>query len=206
MMNEVDDAGQEPTDNPQRWSAKWSRETDDSPSSSRSSARAPRDEKPARPGGSSARAPRDEKPARPGGSSPRAPRDDKPTPPGGSSPRPDMPVRVRIVWDARIPSPVARWLGQGERDLFHSLVSPDPGARKVRNVQHVDLTLSGEDVFVVDSPALPHIVVGKIADAINVLLVPARPDPFLPAKISPLYDMEPASPVRKPGSDFWPTV
>jgi hypothetical protein len=312
-MNEVDDPGQEPTDNPQRWSAKWFRETDDSSSSSRPSGPHPGDDvtpvAPARPGGSSARAPRDDKPARPGGSSARAPRDDKPARPGGSSARPGMPVRVRIVWDAGIPPPVTRGLEQAERDLFPSLVSPDPGARKVLDVQNADFTLSGADGFVVESPALPqivavrkiadaiyvlldlaprwadrapplipaapappdtpvrvrivwdagitppvtrglgqaerdlfralvnpdpgarkvpdvqdadfplstgdgfvvnspalpHIAVGKTADAINVLLVPARLHPFSPVKkISPIYEPEPGSPVRKPGSDFGP--
>jgi hypothetical protein len=43
-------------------------------------------------------------------------------------------------------------------------------------------TLSAEDGFVLDSPALPHIAVGRIADAINVLLVPAYSDPFSPVE------------------------
>jgi hypothetical protein len=109
---------------------------------------------------------------------------------------------VRVVWGAGILPPVARGLGQAERDLFRALVSPDPGARKVPDVQGVDFTLSAGDGFVVDSPALPHIAVGKIADAINMLLVSARPDP--PVVISPLHDMGPGSPVRKPGSAFGP--
>jgi len=118
---------------------------------------------------------------------------------------PDTPVRVRIVWDAGIPPPVTRGLRQAERDLFRALVNPDPGARKVPDVQDADFPLSRGDGFVVNSPALPHIAVGKTADAINVLLVPARLHPFSPVKkISPIYEPEPGSPVRKPGSDFGP--
>jgi hypothetical protein len=111
----------------------------------------------------------------------------------------DGPVRVRIVWDAGMPSPVARGLGQAERDWFRSPVGPGPlGPRTVREVQYVDFTLSVGDGFVVDSPALPHIAVGKIADAINVLLVPARPDRD-PDPLSPVEKIRPYSnPVFRP--------
>jgi hypothetical protein len=54
-----------------------------------------------------------------------------------------------------------------------------------RDVQYVDFTHSTEDGFVVDSPALPRIAVGKTADAINVLLVPARPTPTASPGSSP---------------------
>jgi hypothetical protein len=120
---------------------------------------------------------------------------------------PGTPVRVRIVRLARIPAPVARGLGQAERDLFRALARAGRGARKVPDVRDVDFTLSAGDVCVVDSRALPYIVVGKSADAINVLLVPDPPDPFSlsPVKeIAPVLKQEPDSPVRKPGSDFRP--
>src|SRR5579859_8125560 len=95
--------------------------------------------------------------------------------------RPDMPVRVRIVWDAGIPPPVARGLGQAERDLFLSLVSPDPGARKVRDVQYRDFTLSAGDGTALDRPERLQIAVGNFADAISVLLCRALyPEPFPP--------------------------
>lgn len=116
--------------------------------------------------------------------------------------RPDTPVRVRLVWDAEIRSPVTRGLGKAEQDLFRALVNPDPGAREVPDVQEADFMLSTGDGFVVDSLALPHVAVGKTADAINVLLVPARPHPFPPVeKFSPV-----GSPVRKSASGFGPTV
>lgn len=101
---------------------------------------------------------------------------------------PDTPVRVRIVWDAGITFPVVRELGQAEWDLFRARVRPDPGARKVPDVRRVNFTLSAGDGFVVDSPALPRIAVGKIADAINLLLVRACRAPFLPAELSPLHE------------------
>ena len=207
-MNEVDDPGQEPTDNPQRWSAKWFRETDDSPSSSRPSGPHPGDDvtpaAPARPGGSSARAPRDYEPARPGGSSAQVPRDYEPARPGGSSARPDMPVLVRIVWDAGISSPVTRGLRQDERDWFRSLVRPDSDARKVLDVQDAGFTLSAGGGFVVDSPGLPQIAVRKTADAIYVLLDRAprwadRAPPFVPAapaRVVPAAPARPDTPVR----------
>jgi hypothetical protein len=131
---------------------------------------------------------------------------------------PDTPVRVRIVWDAGIPPPVARELGQAERDLFRALVRPDPGARKVPDVRYRDFTLSAGGGFVVDRQALPHIAVGKAADAVNMLLVPARPDPnpdpdSFPLRpyddmgpFSPVRKPESDSPVREPGSDFGPIV
>ena len=103
---------------------------------------------------------------------------------------PDTPVRVRIVWDAGITFPVVRELGQAEWDLFRARVRPDPGARKVPDVRRVNFTLSAGDGFVVDSPALPRIAVGKIADAINLLLVRACRAPFLPAELSPLHEPE----------------
>ena len=120
---------------------------------------------------------------------------------------PDTPVRVRIVWDAGIRPTVVRDLGQAERDLFRALLHQDPGARKVLDVQGGNFTLSTGAGFVVDSPELPHIAVGKTADAINVLLVPAGTDPFTlrPYQdIRPYHDMGPGSPVRKPGSDLGP--
>jgi hypothetical protein len=189
MMNEVDDPGHEPTDNPQRWSAKWFRETDDSPSSSRPSVPDPRDVTPAvpaSPGGSSARDPRDVTPA-------------VPASPGGSSARPDMPVRVRIVWDAAVLPPVARGLMQAERDWFLSLVSPGSGARKVLDVQDASFTLSGGDGFVVDNPALPQTAVGNFADATNVLVgrAPNRATRLEPARPAP-STLKPARPADPP--------
>jgi hypothetical protein len=116
-----------------------------------------------------------------------------------------MPVLVRIVWDAGISSPVTRGLRQDERDWFRSLVRPDSDAREVPDVQDADSTLSAGDGFVVNSPALPRIAVGKTADAINVLLVPARPHPFPPVKkIRPFDEPGPFAPVRKLGFDFGP--
>jgi hypothetical protein len=91
--------------------------------------------------------------------------------------RPDMPVRVRIVCEAGITPPPARGLGQAERNLFRSLASLGPGPGRVRDVQYVDFTLAAGNGFVVDSPELPQIAVGKTADAINVLLVSAAPGP-----------------------------
>ena len=119
----------------------------------------------------------------------------------------DTPVRVRLVWDAGISSPVTRELGQAEQDWFRSLVSPDPGARKLPDVQDADFALSAEGGFVVDSPALPHIAVRKTAEAIYVLLVPAPPHPVSPVKkFRPFDEPGPGSPVRKPGSGFSPTA
>jgi hypothetical protein len=121
----------------------------------------------------------------------------------------DTPVRVRLFWDAGIRSPVTRELGQAEQVLFRALENPDPGARSVPDVQEADFTLSARDAFVVDCPALPWIAVGKTADAINVLLVPACPDPspFPPVKKIRPFDEErgPFSPVCEPGFGFGPT-
>ena len=118
----------------------------------------------------------------------------------------DGPVRVRLVWDAGIPSPVTKGLGQAEQDLFRAIVNPDPGARQVPDVQDADFTVCAGDGFVVDSPGLPHIAVGKTADVINVLLVPARLHPFPPVKtFRPFDEPGPGSPFRKPGSGFSPT-
>jgi hypothetical protein len=141
--------------------------------------------------------------AHPGGSShaARPGRSPHAARPGGSPPPADTPVRVRIVWDAAIPRPVTRGLGQDARDWFRSLMSPGPGPRGLRDVQYAEFTLSAGGGFVVDSPALPQIAVGKTADVINVLLVPARSDPF---PLRPYHDMGPGSPVRKPGSDIGP--
>ena len=102
----------------------------------------------------------------------------------------DRPVRVRLVWDAGIPSPVTRELGQAEQDLFRALVNPDPGARQVLDMQDAGFTFSRGDGFVVDSPGLPQIAVGKAADAIYVLLggAPRRADrapPLVPATPAP---------------------
>jgi hypothetical protein len=118
--------------------------------------------------------------------------------------RPDTPVRVRIVRDAEILPLIARELGQAEQALFGSLASLGPGPRTVRDVQYVDFTLAAGDGFVVDSPALPQIAVGKTADAINVLLIPALsdrapdpdpdPDPF---PFRPYGDMGPLSRSRR---------
>jgi hypothetical protein len=108
--------------------------------------------------------------------------------------RPSTPVRVRIVWDAGIPSPVARELGQPERDLFRALVSPDPDARRLPDVQYADFRLSAGGGFVVDNPELPQIAVGKNADAINVLLVPDRSDPFPLGKLRPYDPIQPLRP------------
>ena len=125
--------------------------------------------------------------------------------PAAPAPR-DTPARVRLVWDAEIRSPVTRKLGQAEQDLFRALVSPDPAARKVPDVQDADFMLSAADGFAVNSPALPHIAVGRTADAINVLLVPAHLDPFSPVtKFRPFDEPGSGSPVRKPGSGFSPT-
>ena len=77
----------------------------------------------------------------------------------------DGPVRVRIVWDAGMSSPVARGLGQAERDWFRSLVGPGPGAWKVR-----DVTKSALEGFVLDSPAQHQIAVQKIANTMIVFL------------------------------------
>jgi hypothetical protein len=86
----------------------------------------------------------------------------------GQQPTAGWPVRVRLVWDARISPPVTRGLMQDERDWFRGLVSPDSSARKVVDVQ--DFTLSRGGGFVVRSPELPKITVRRTADAINVLL------------------------------------
>jgi hypothetical protein len=86
----------------------------------------------------------------------------------GQQPTAGWPVRVRLVWDARISPPVTRGLMQDERDWFRALVSPDSSARKVVDVQ--DFTLSRGGGFAVDSPELPKITVRRTADAINVLL------------------------------------
>ena len=67
-------------------------------------------------------------------------------------------------------------------------MNPDPGPRKVPDVQDADFMLSAEGGFVVDSPPLPHVAVGRTADVINVLLVPARPGPFSPVKEFLPYD------------------
>ena len=129
--------------------------------------------------------------------------------PAAPAPR-DTPPGVRLVWDAGMSSPVIRELGLAESNWFLPLWGPGPpGPYMVRDVQYLDFTLSAEDGFAVDSPALPHIAVDKTADAINVLLVPARPDPdpfsFSPVKeIRPARKPEPGSPARKPGSDFRP--
>ena len=102
----------------------------------------------------------------------------------------DTPPGVRLVWDAGMSSPVIRELGLVEWYWFRSLWGPGPPSPyMVRDVQYLDFTLSAEDGFVVDSRALPHIAVDKTADAINVLLVPARPDPD--------PDPDPFSPVKK---------
>lgn len=111
-------------------------------------------------------------PAHPGGSP-------HPAHPGGSPP--DTRVSVRIFWDAAIPPPVTRRLGEDEWDWFRSLASPGPDARKVWGMQDRDFTLSAGDGFVVDSPALPPIAVVKSAGVVNVLLRwPLRPDPSPP--------------------------
>ena len=146
---------------------------------------------------------RDDIPAAPGGQRPPLGRDDIPAGPRRpeSSPRPDTPIRLRIVWDARIPPPVTTGFGQAERDWFRSLVSPDPGPSRVPGVQYEDFPLSAGDEFVVDCSALSRIAIGATADAINVLLVTALPNPF---SFRPYYDMGPGSPVRNPGSDFGP--
>jgi hypothetical protein len=109
------------------------------------------------------------------------------------------PVRVRLVWDAGIRSPVTRELGQAGQGLFGALVNPDPGARGLPDVQYADFRPSAGDGFVVDNPELPEIAVGRTADVINVLLVPADPGPFPPFR--PYGDMGPF-PVREPGFDF----
>ena len=124
--------------------------------------------------------------------------------PFAAAPAPrDTPPGVRLVWDVGMSSPATRKLGMAERDWFGSVRGPGPpGPHRVRDVQYLDFTLSAEDGFVVDSPALPHIAVDKTADEINVLLVPARPRdplPFPPAEISPLHKPGPGSPVRNPG-------
>ena len=103
--------------------------------------------------------------------------------------RPDTPVRVRTVWDAGIPPPVARELRQAERDLFRALVSPDPGARRLPDVLSVDFRLSAGDGFVVDNPELSQIAVSKAADGINVLLVPDRSDPFTLRPYDPIQPL-----------------
>jgi hypothetical protein len=129
---------------------------------------------------------------------PRSAERARPLVPAAPAPHPPDPlVRVRIVWDAGIPPPVVSGLGQAERDLFLSLVSPDSGARKVRDVQYMDFTLSPGDGFVLDSPAQPQIAVGKFADAINVLLgrAPDRAPPLEPARPAP-YPPDPPVRVR----------
>ena len=113
--------------------------------------------------------------------------------------QPDTPVRVRIVWDAGIPPPVAGELGQAERDLFRALVSPDPGARRLPDVQYVDFWLSAGDGFVVDNPELPQIAVSKAADGINMLLVPDRSDPFTPRPHDPIQPIRPFDPSQPLG-------
>jgi hypothetical protein len=50
----------------------------------------------------------------------------------------------------------------------------------VRDMQFWEFTLSRNDGFVLDSPALPQIAVGNFAGAINVLLGPPRPPDRLP--------------------------
>ena len=111
------------------------------------------------------------------------------------------PVRVRLVWDAGISPPVTRGLRRDERNWFSSLVSPGSGARRVLDVQDTSFTLSAGGGFVVNRPALPNIAVGKTANEIIVLMVPARPHPFPPVKKIRPFDEErgPFSPVREPG-------
>jgi hypothetical protein len=121
-------------------------------------------------------------------------------------------IRVRIIWDAGIPPDIRR-LGKDERDLFsymgYNPVDADEVQRGVQhsrvwNVQCRAFTLSAEDGFVLDSPALPLIAVGNFAGAINVLLRRARrpdppppdrspPDPFSLGKLRPHAD-----PIFKP--------
>jgi hypothetical protein len=117
-------------------------------------------------------------------------------------PRPaDTPVWVHVVCvcEAGIPPPVARELRQAERDLFRALVSPDPGARRLPDVQHVDFRLSAGNGFVVDNPELPQIAVSKTADAINVLLIPDRSDPFTLRPYDPIQPIRPFDPIQPLG-------
>jgi hypothetical protein len=110
-------------------------------------------------------------------------------------------VQVAAV-HAGIPPLVARVMGQAAGDLFLSLVSPDPDARKVEAVQYVDLTLSAKDGAVLDSPALPEIATGEIADVINWLLGPDDLRPAEPNRPPPEPDdLRPAEPNRPPPVD-----
>jgi hypothetical protein len=105
-------------------------------------------------------------------------------------------VRVAAV-HAGIPSPVAQVMGQAAGDLFLSLVSPDPDARKVQAVQYVDLTVSAENGSVLDSPALPQIADGEIADVLDSLLGPDDLTPAAPNRPAPQPDdLTPAAPNR----------
>lgn len=116
--------------------------------------------------------------------------------PASPAPRPrppDPPVRVRIVWDAGIPPPVAGWLGQDDRGLLGALASPKSGAWQVR-----DFTKSAAPGFVLDIPAQRQIALRKGENVIMVLLghvprpadwagrvpaAPARPVMSVPVRI-----------------------
>jgi hypothetical protein len=124
----------------------------------------------------------------------------------GQQPTAGWPVRVRLVWDAAIRPPVTREWGEVEQDPFLPLAGPAGWPKPVRTVdaagehQAAAFTLSAGDGFVVDNPELPKIAVGRTADAINVLLVPARPDPDPePGPFSVVEEIRPYSdPVFRP--------
>ena len=86
------------------------------------------------------------------------------------------------AFHAGIPLPVARVMGQFAKDVFGSMVSPDPDAGKVRALQYVDLIFSAEDGSLLNNPALPQIAVEGTADVIDRLLGPDAPGSPSPAK------------------------
>jgi hypothetical protein len=101
------------------------------------------------------------------------------------------------AFHAGIPFPVARVMGQVAKDVFVSLLAPDPDAPKVEAVQYVDFTLSAKDGSLINNPALREIVVGETADVIDRLLgadVPESPSRASPAGST----VTPAHPAGQP--------
>jgi hypothetical protein len=196
-MNEFPDSGQQPTDDPRR----QTRRSDTPPL--REPAMPAQPAGPAEPQRKSAvaAAPAGVSESKRAAAAAAAESQTEPAPPNAPPPPAETPAQVRIAWDAAITSPVTNGLGQAEWDWFGSLVSPDPDSRTVPDgVRCRDFTLFAEDGFVVDCSALSQIAVAKTADAIIVLLVPARPDRF------PLRPHKDIRPVRKPRPGFRPKL